>query len=457
MSVETAVTFKGKQMNYTYLQFLSSLFLLLTFFTSSVHSQNNILVYRTEYEKVNSVIYDIDDPNEGSISYSIVSGNAHDYFKINSNTGKLKIKNIIPDTFGVISTEQIVVQAGNNQYQLSIVDGYDYFLSQLDTSYSVLSQHHATYVDSASYWTAMNNLWGKGTAIPGVDFRIATIHKKQLPDTTFFLWDVPGKASDFGGASVWCYVNMMWGNRKNYREDLTGFPFKLKDKEFIPFKFDFKQLFGTEEFKIAMNAFLTDEDSLVKFSENDGDFFFVFDQKGTYIPPYPYSLPDTNILGKTFAMRYDDSLNGKFYERRRVIIKNNERLMHGTVDIKSIFNHFAAAGFMNLKQSLPMMQIGLEITSGFGAVALNKYELSATSTGKPEEKEQNERLHIYPNPVSDILYLPRGVDTKKIRLYDLRGAEINVIILDNKMDLSGLAKGLYILEANGVYTKIIKQ
>ncbi len=338
----------------------------------NVSAQTNVQVLRSEYEKVGDEIYNINDVLEGSENYVLNAGNENSYYSLDQNSGIISIQNPIADVFDVVTTNVLQISISSSNYIIEIVDGYDYFIQNLDPSYEILDDHNQFYVDPSSKWTAMNNLWGKGTAVPNVDFRTATIYKKDIPDSTIFLWDVPSKAAEFGGASVWNYVNVFWGNRNNVRDDLKGFPFLINDINTLSLDFDFEQLFGSEEYKIAMNMFLTDENYLTNFSENDGDFFFVFDQNGTWIPPYPNSLPDTEILGKPFAWRYKTENN---YEWRRVIVKDNEQLLSGTLDIKELFDRFQNEDWINPNQYIYHIQLGLEITEGYGAVRFNKAEI----------------------------------------------------------------------------------
>ena len=87
---------------------------------------------------------------------------------------------------------------------------------------------------------------------------------------------------------------------------------KLKSIQQLTIDFDYKKLIGDDRFKLAMNIFTYDESHLASMQETYGDFFFIFDQLRTWIPPFPYSLPDIEIMGKTFTLRYDDIQNGKF-------------------------------------------------------------------------------------------------------------------------------------------------
>ena len=357
------------------------IFTFLLFFISleNFAQATNVLVYRSEFEQVDDVVYDINDVNENINNYVIVSGNDNNYYSINQVNGKLKILNPIPDTFNAIHSDNLIIAIGNTTYNIQIVDAYDYYMSNLPVEYTVLSADDDIFVDNNSSWTAYNNLWGKGTAIENQDFRIAIVKKNTFPNQSVLIWDVPNNASAYNGAAVWCYTNLFWGNRKNIRENLTGFPFRINSLSSLTLTFDFEQLFGNDQYKVALNLFTTDNPNLANFSENKGDFFFVFDQINTYLPPYPFSLPDITLEGKPFAVLYDNENNGEFYERRRVIVKDGLSVTQGTLNLKSLFDMYSNAGFLNTNQSIPNIQVGVEVTKGFGALRFNQLEFNSNT------------------------------------------------------------------------------
>ncbi len=416
------------------------------------------MVYRSEYEQAGDQLYDLNDLQEGLASYTLISGNDDGYYALDNNSGIISVARPIPDAFDIIRRDTLVVGIDASIDTLIIVDAYDYFIQQLSPEYEVMDQHGEYYVDSASQWTAYNNLWGRGTAVPGQDFRIATIHKSSVPDTTFIIWDVPGLARDYGGSSVWCYSNVFWGNRYGMRENLQGFPFQIASIDSLELEFDFDQLFGDDQFKIAMNMFMTDESYLTNFSANDGDLFFVFDQKGTWIPNYPYALPDTIILGKLFALRYDDSLRGRFYERRRVIIKDNERLMSGTLDLKGVFNRFIVEGYLNPQQYIYHIQLGVEVTAGFGAIAIRhghfKFIQNQLNTGSTEQR----KYLIYPNPSEGEIIIKGSAPPFDIEIFDITEKRIRKFkIFTRTLNIFNLPAGIYTIKINGERHKLIKR
>lgn len=435
------------------------IFYIVIIFSGLLHAQTDTLLYRSEYEKVGDQIAAFKAP-AGS-TFKINAGNSKGFYAINSSTGILTINKQIPDTFDIVHTDLLTIIAGTKTYKVKIVDGYDYFIQSLNSNYKVLNNKNVTYIDNSSEWTAYNNLWGIGTAVPNVDFRIATICKNSLPDTTYFVWDVPDLASAYGGSSVWGYVNVLWGNRTGMRTDLGDFPFKIADKSSINLDFDFQNLFGNNQYKIAMNMFMTNESYLTAFSNNAGDFFLVFDQIDNYLPPYPYSLPDSTISGKPFAFLYDNTKNNNTYENRRVIVKNGQQFMKGNLELKNIFNRFSRAGYLNQNQSVPNIQLGIEITSGFGAVAFNKYKFTSKSNTTNLINSNTFQFNTcYPNPVKDILTIEGNLSN--ISVYNSIGQKINLVtkcITNNKtvLDFTGLSSGFYFVKTNSSVHKIYKQ
>lgn len=328
----------------------------------------DILLLRSEYEKVG---YEL-----GTLpAHTILNGNEQGYFDLDSN-GLLTIAKEIPDTFNVLTNNFLRVTDGTDTIDVTIADGYDFIL--LNHRGTILNKHQE--IDTLGEWTAYNNLWGDGTAEPEKEYRTAILLNDSLPQEVTFLWDTPGAAKDFGGSSVWSYTNLMFGNRYGLRDDLAGFPFKIDDLTELTMDFNYKPLIGDDQWKVALNMFLTDSDTLSPFSENRGDFFMVFDQKGTWIPPYPDTvIADTTLLEKPFTFLYKNDESG--YEWRRIIIKDNNRLQQGSLDLLSLFNRFAAEGKLKKEQSIPNIQFGVEVTSGWGGIQVQQLSINKKMKG----------------------------------------------------------------------------
>ncbi len=426
----------------------SILLIAISFFCIQASSQT--IFYRSEYEKVGDVICDINHANEeNGATYRIISGNENNYYEINSDNGIITIKNTIQDEFNTIHEDNLTISTSYESTDIQIVDAFDYFV--LNNNYTILADHTETAINND--WTAYNNLWGDGDAIPNTDYRIATLLSNDLPNNTVFIWDTPSAAAEYGGASVWCYVNLFWGNRKSIREDLYGFPFKVSDKEALNLNFDYKQLFGNEYYKVAINMFFTVESTLASFSSNTGDFFIVVDQKGTWIPNYPVVLEDTTIQNKTFAQLYE---NDDGYERRRIIIKDNAKLEAGIIDLKTIFTNFANGGYLNDNLFVPNIQFGIEVTEGFGAVKINSLSMSENIVSNKIEMNTASGLEIFPNPATDHIYIKTKIIDLKWQLYSIYGNKIEEGNGDF-IDTNHLISGFYILKINNTNFKFLKK
>ena len=60
-------------------------------------------------------------------------------------------------------------------------------------------------------------------------------------------------------------------------------------------------------------------------------------------------------------------------------------------------------------------------------------------------------LSVYPNPVTDVLHvrLPVGYSPENLRLTDALGRSMPVNYSDGEIDLSGVARGTYVLLLRG--------
>ena len=91
----------------------------------------------------------------------------------------------------------------------------------------------------------------------------------------------------------------------------------------------------------------------------------------------------------------------------------------------------------------------------------NRFSLSATKTAIFAE---NVQINIWPNPAAaevNIQFAANDVSSKKVLLFDMNGRQIkkmNAVSNQLKIDVSGLSKGIYILNiisANGETTEKI--
>jgi hypothetical protein len=62
-------------------------------------------------------------------------------------------------------------------------------------------------------------------------------------------------------------------------------------------------------------------------------------------------------------------------------------------------------------------------------------------------------LKIYPNPTTGMVYTGTESDVK---VYNSQGVLLQSIF-DNKVDLSAYPQGLYLLQVNGTWVKVVKE
>ena len=426
--------------------------LFTTLLATTTLGATDTTLLRSEFEKVGSTVGIIEGVE------NIVTGENSHFYSVDKSTGKIKIAQEITDTMGVVTTHTVkFTKSSGDTVTVDIVDGYDYLLSK--HSGEIIEEHQGgvELPDTLGSWAAYNNLWGDGNAVVGQDYRIAILISDSLPNGSSIVWDTPSSAKDFEGSSVWCYTNFMFGARKNNREVVEGFPFSIDSLDSLYLDFDYSEVVGDDQFKVALNMFLTDTNSIAPMNQNRGDFFFVLDQKGTWIPRYDTTIvEDTTILTKPFTLLYDTLIqNGGLYERRRVIIKDNQRLLSGNIDLLYYFNRFAEGGMLKKSQYIPNIQFGVEVTSGFGAIKINTLSITKKMIGSVAISNSllSER-ELKITQSGHTLNIKTAQEFKRVSLYSPTGKLIltrDILEGDKevKLNTQNIAKGDYILKLNG--------
>jgi hypothetical protein len=78
--------------------------------------------------------------------------------------------------------------------------------------------------------------------------------------------------------------------------------------------------------------------------------------------------------------------------------------------------------------------------------SFNSFDLKVNENLSVSEND-NKSFKLYPNPVKDILIYDSGKSIEKLEIYDIAGAMKKIKIIDyNKLDVSNLSKGVYILK-----------
>ena len=78
-------------------------------------------------------------------------------------------------------------------------------------------------------------------------------------------------------------------------------------------------------------------------------------------------------------------------------------------------------------------------------------------TGVEEVKDTPAVLSVYPNPVSDILYITTDKPAHNIRVYNVYGQEVAQATDADSINVKNLSAGVYIVNADGKIVRIIKE
>ena len=70
-----------------------------------------------------------------------------------------------------------------------------------------------------------------------------------------------------------------------------------------------------------------------------------------------------------------DKENGKPLQMRRAIVKDNQKLMGGKLNLKNLLNIFIKENYLNTLQYIQNIQIGIELSNGYGIVNINKDDI----------------------------------------------------------------------------------
>ncbi|SHJ76086.1 T9SS type A sorting domain-containing protein [Flavobacterium haoranii] len=86
-------------------------------------------------------------------------------------------------------------------------------------------------------------------------------------------------------------------------------------------------------------------------------------------------------------------------------------------------------------------------------IAIARYNGNVLSS----ESFQNDRISVFPNPTSQILYVESNLGIEEIEIFDSLGRSINSYKLEgNKIDVSFLSNGIYFLKSKNYIIKFIK-
>jgi hypothetical protein len=94
-------------------------------------------------------------------------------------------------------------------------------------------------------------------------------------------------------------------------------------------------------------------------------------------------------------------------------------------------------------------------SSGYDPVDYTYYYTPITADAIATLNNEGNKITVYPNPVADILYISSN-DNVNVKLFNACGALVKRTT-DKSINVQNLSRGIYIVDVNGVRTKIIKK
>jgi len=166
----------------------------------------------------------------------------------------------------------------------------------------------------------------------------------------------------------------------------------------------------------------------------------------------------SKITGKDTAISIPA---GDFYVGWKQISRGETGLYVGfdkNTDKAEYIYWFSGAAWFQMKQFSPQIEGAVMIRPVFGRETL-------TSTPVKELSKFPEDLKIYPNPVGDFLYFESDFEKAGVlqaKIYSLDGKLFYIKSVENSLDVSGLAAGIYLIvlsdkDGNKKSAKFIKQ
>jgi hypothetical protein len=74
------------------------------------------------------------------------------------------------------------------------------------------------------------------------------------------------------------------------------------------------------------------------------------------------------------------------------------------------------------------------------------FDIKISSNTNSSIKSEIESIHIYPNPVYDVVFINSQYIIKEISIYNIIGQSMENKIVENKINVSNLTKGVYFLK-----------
>ena len=135
-------------------------------------------------------------------------------------------------------------------------------------------------------------------------------------------------------------------------------------------------------------------------------------------------------------------------------------IKNSTVTAEGTFGSIVDFASLTLDGCAITQPAGAAFDASLHAVALNgekvksKVVISKSSTDIAEASAE-QALTLYPNPVSDVLYL--SATARTIRIYNIYGTEVAYATDTDRVEVSHLPAGVYTVKADGTVAKMVKR
>ena len=165
---------------------------------------------------------------------------------------------------------------------------------------------------------------------------------------------------------------------------------------------------------------------------------------------------ETNLTidGCTINAKGKWGISGKNGSSERLTIKNSTVTAEGTGGSIADFASLTLDGCAITEPAGAVFDASLHAVALGGTKVKSKVVISKISTDIAEASAEP-ALTLYPNPVADVLYL--SATARTIRIYDMYGTEVAHATDTDRVEVSHLPAGVYMVRADGTVAKMIKR
>lgn len=215
--------------------------------------------------------------------------------------------------------------------------------------------------------TVLNNAWGAGNLIEGVDYKLdSSYHSNNQTAGTTFNWAFPNTTDLWGGIKAYPMIGFgvsPFGDTINATDTAHTFPIKLTDLSRMTVTFSTAISGNIAGFNVSYDIWLT--------SKPNGDASTITNEIMIWTHRGEVT-PGGDLVG-TFK---DGAITGKIYHTgtyTAVVLDTD--LMVGTLDVTAVLQALQKLGIVSVNEYLAAVQFGSEVKSGVGTLSINQFDL----------------------------------------------------------------------------------